>query len=109
MHRFTFVALAVSAMLSVAASAAPATVRVQAAPPGGVGVRAVTLQYDDQDVSSSAGAATMLERINNAAEAVCGRVRPGNGEQIAVCRKSAVREAVATIGVPALSQVAAAK
>lgn len=109
MHRFVFAALTSAAIFAASASAAPASVRVEGAPPGGYVVNVVTLQYDDQDVSSSPGAAALLNRIDSAAQAVCGSARPGMASQYAACRKTAVKKAVASVNAPALVQLAATK
>lgn len=111
MKRFVISAVALSAALSAASFAAPASVRVVGSAPdasGGYTVRAVTVQYDDAELSN--GGSALLARIQKAAEAVCisdGHMRATLVSKLERCRKEAVKGAVNAADIPALTQAAA--
>lgn len=111
MQRFAFASVALIAVFSGAALAAPASVRVQGLAPTSSGtyrVQAMTVQYDDNDLTTSAGVSDVLARLGKAAEAVCTvpPVRASLTAEIASCQKEAVSRAVATVNSPALLQAA---
>jgi UrcA family protein len=114
MKHFAITTIALTAVFSAAAFAAPASVRVQGTAPdssGGFKVQAMTVQYDDSDVATSEGASALLGRISQAAEAVC-TVRPVRAATTGLverCRNDAVKYAVAAVNAPALTQAAAPK
>jgi UrcA family protein len=114
MKRFTYTAVALTAVFAAAAFAAPASVRVQGTAPdhsGGYKVQAVNLRYDDSEVATREGATAVFGRISQAAEAVC-TVRPVRATMTSLierCRNEAVKSAIAAVNAPALTQVATAR
>ena len=70
----------------------------------------MTVRLSDVDLSSKGGAQTAMERIEIAADAVCGgqpAARDWTGRAFYnQCRANAIKGAVASVGRPALSQVA---
>lgn len=116
MHRFSSAVMIASALLScAAASAEPAQIQVEGLAPtssGSYQLIAAVVSFADLDVTTRDGAATLLDRIDNAAQRVCGggRIMPANmAAKVATCRKAAVAEAVASTRVPMVVQVAAAR
>jgi UrcA family protein len=81
---------------------------------GGYQAQAVKVAYGDLDTTSAAGAAALLDRINQAARLACGErmYRPANLEHntaYAKCRSQAVAHAVESVGAPTLTQIANAR
>jgi UrcA family protein len=73
-------------------------------------VPSMTVRLADVDLSSKAGARTAMQRIETAADAVCGGqpeardwTRRAFYDQ---CRSNAIKGAVASVGRPTLSQIA---
>jgi UrcA family protein len=66
--------------------------------------------YSDIDITSAAGARALLQRIEDAADAVCGggatKVSKQQKEDYAECRDIAVSGAVAKVRSPALAMLA---
>lgn len=110
MKRFSFAAIAFTAALFVPAFAGEPAVTVSGLAPmnaGGYQVKAVNIAYGDLDITTSQGAAKLLDRIAMAARAVCGE-HSGmlrNAERVkefAACQARATATAVNAIGAPAL-------
>ncbi len=73
--------------------------------------RRVTVRYDDLNLATVPGAAQLYGRIRTAAEQVCGQPGRTLGEQHAweVCFKGSVNDAVAAVGNPIVSALAAGR
>lgn len=72
-----------------------------------------TVKYEDLDLSTTAGVERLYQRINTAAKRVCG---PGENHRIIdikhaweLCYNGAVDNAVASVGLPALTLYHAAE
>lgn len=81
---------------------------------GGYQKMAAKVAYSDLDLTSAQGSATLFDRINAAARAVCGeqtglRVNAGRARDYADCRAHAVAAAVKAVDVPELTRVAAVR
>ena len=114
MNRFSIAAVTLAAALLLVPAEA-ASVLVSASAPAETGayqVKATKVAFDDLDVSTSQGAATLLARIETASRFVCGE-RQGRtmddkrAKQFATCRAQAIADAVKAVGAPQLTQLAA--
>jgi UrcA family protein len=68
----------------------------------------LAVKYADLDVSTQLGAAVLYGRITSAAEAVCSPYIENDLSSkmhVHVCVDKAIRDAVATVGVPALTGI----
>jgi UrcA family protein len=76
-------------------------------------VRATTIDYSDIDTGSIDGLQTLLSRIKDAADAVCGPVRfvesDAEREDYRQCRDTAIARAVAAARLPRLTALAASR
>ena len=104
---------AMSLISAGSALAGPTSVRVQGAPPGSYQLLAVNVPYGDLDVSTGSGAKALLDRIDVAAQTVCGAKqgkRPAFTpiDAFDTCTARAVQNAVQTVEAPELTKVAAA-
>lgn len=110
--RFSAIAMTV-ALLSQAASAADVLVVHGQAPSFGHDTvyRQIGIKIGDVNAADPAGAATLLARIQQAADMVCtGAVRghaQAYADRIAKCRTKTIAQAVKEVGTPALDVVAA--
>jgi UrcA family protein len=116
MNRFFFAVVAVLSAWTLSASAAAASVRVEASAPlpsGLYQLRAVSVSFDDLDIASAQGASALYQRIEAVSHVVCGerlvqRIPPDLAKKYATCRAQAVSGAVAAVNTPSLKEVAAA-
>ncbi len=106
-----------AAVLFVPVGAAPTSIAVEGVAPlasGGYQMYSAAVEYGDLDISTSAGAASMLDRIDNAAAYVCG-IRPDRIVPVSLkpkmeaCRTKTVRQTVQAVNVPMLTTAAASK
>jgi UrcA family protein len=102
--KFSAVALVALCALAVPAVAAPVTVAVRGVPPGSYQVRQTTVTFGDLDLTTGAGAAALLGRLQSAAGSVCGN---SVDSKVVRCRKWAVYDAVRTVDEPLLTEAAA--
>jgi UrcA family protein len=110
MKTFATLAAAVALTLSVLPSA-------QAANPNDVSTTLV--RFGDLDLNKPAGVATLYDRIQNAAQGVCGRLQPTFVEPFPVriametdyksCMEQAIHGAVVQINRPSLTGLLASK
>ena len=97
-----------------AAFAADTSVAVSGMAPNSNGnfvLKQAVVQYGDLNAADKEGAATLLTRINDAAQAVCksngGLSSRSLKAQVEKCQTRAVTSAVAAVGSPALTEAAA--
>jgi UrcA family protein len=114
--RNAFAAVAVLALTAFAATAAGTSVDVSGMAPtlsGDAMQRRTVVQYGDLNAGDKQGAATLLDRINKAADAVCTSDRTRNSllvaPKIKKCRAQAVAQAVKDVDTPELTTAAAAQ
>jgi UrcA family protein len=115
MHRSSIAIVAlIAALSSIPAVAESASVRVVGNAPNAHGVNqllATTVQYGDLDISTSSGAAALLDRIEAASVSACGgpAVPERFANKVATCRKRAVAAAVYVVDAPLVAQAAATR
>lgn len=110
MRRLIAIALCAATLAGAAAAQQP-TVRPGVSPDPGLQVRWTRVPYGDLDLATPQGARGLLDRIEQAAEAVCAP-RPAAGDsgeakaQYRACRAAAVRAAVTRMHSPVLTAMA---
>jgi hypothetical protein len=116
MKRFLLIVTAVASMTGAACAGSQTVVMEGAAPfsSGAYRVLATNVSFGDLDVSTPAGAAALYGRLEAASHAVCAEkfavhVSGDLAKQYAICRSQAVREAVAKINIPRLTDVASSR
>ena len=77
-------------------------------------VRSEVVSFGDLDIAHSPGAATLYQRLDLASRDVCRDLYPDQNHKLRLvqpyreCVRSAIRNAIATVNVPAVTALAAA-